>query len=743
MEKKASYNWKFKVIGGTSRIDISSGEDIRHLGELDQKLWTVLSCPTTGLEFDQKTLDVIDSDKDGRIRVGEIVSTANYLCSVIKDADLLLTRSDSIALSQFNTDSEEGRKLHDSARQILANLGLDKDSISLADSSDNAAIFAKTKFNGDGVVTPFSADDEAVRTVIEDVIATTGGRIDRSGIQGIDSEQLEAFFTSCADYSQWRKALEAEGILPYGDNTEAALSAVEAISAKVQDYFMRCKLAVFDAEAAPALDVQVSKISEISGNDLSLCGNVIAQYPIARVTGESLLPFNGINPAWQGAFDTLKKLVLDVDFKDRDAISESEWNEILHKLSSYSAWKASKAGASVEALGIDRINEILDSQAKDAIAELIAQDRALEAEASSIDSVDNFLRLYKHFYTLLRNFVTFDDFFDKKEKAVFQAGRLYIDQRSLELCIKVADMGKHGDMAKLSGMYIIYCSCNSKATGKKLDIAAVLTDGDVDNLRVGMNAVFYDWEGVDYDAVVTKIVDNPVSIRQAFLAPYKKFIRSITEKINKNALEKSNKVDANLSSKVNTVSVPTTKEAVEAAKAANPPAQSFDIAKFAGIFAALGMALGMIGSALMKLIDPWYNLFTLLIVLVLCISGPSMFMAWQKLRKRNLAPMLNANGWAINARVLVNIAFGATLTSLAKFPAIELIDLGARKKRSWRRFKNVMLTTVLLAVLTFVGYKLYMAKYAPEKTDSTEVTEQIEKQQEITAPAEENAEQAA
>ena len=43
------YNWTFANVGGTTRVKIQSGEDIRHLGELDQKMWTVLSCPTTGL----------------------------------------------------------------------------------------------------------------------------------------------------------------------------------------------------------------------------------------------------------------------------------------------------------------------------------------------------------------------------------------------------------------------------------------------------------------------------------------------------------------------------------------------------------------------------------------------------------------------------------------------------------------------------------------------------------------------
>lgn len=722
--EKNTYNWKFKSIGGTSRVDISCGEDIKHLGELDQKLWTVLSCPTTGLEFDQKTLEIIDKDKDGKIRVGEIVAAAEYLTSAVKDADLLLKGEDTIALSQFNEESETGKKLHDSAKQILANLGLDKDSISLAESGDSVAIFANSRFNGDGVITPASTDDEALKAVIEAAVAATGGVADRSGVQGVNADQIEAFYAACADYSAWCAAKSAEGVLPYGDNTEAALAAVEAVKDKIADYFMRCKLSVFDEETIAALDVQVAKVSEISANNLSACTEEIASYPLARINGSSELPLDGINPAWQAAIASVKSLVLDVDYPEAKAITEEQWNAVVAKFAAYSAWKGAKAGSCVEALGLEKIDEILKADAKAALLALVDQDKALESEANSIDEVDRFIRLYKNFYGLLRNYVTMDDFYDKDCTAIFQAGKLYLDQRCLDLCIKVADMGKHGDMAGLSGMYIIYCNCVSKSTGKSMTIAAVLTEGRVDNLRVGTNAIFYDRDGVDYDATVTKIVDNPVSVRQAFLAPYKKFGRTISERINKSVAEKEAKSMSSITDKANAVQIPTAPAEGEAAAPAAPKAP-FDIAKFAGIFAAFGMALGMIGTALMSIINPVKNVFILLAVVVVAISGPSVIMAWMKLRKRNLAPVLNANGWAVNAHILVNVAFGSYFTQLAKFPALESVDPKLASKRRWRRFRNFVLLLAVLCGVGFYCYKLREKRIAAEAERAAFVADSI------------------
>ena len=59
-----------------------------------------------------------------------------------------------------------------------------------------------------------------------------------------------------------------------------------------------------------------------------------------------------------------------------------------------------------------------------------------------------------------------------------------------------------------------------------MTIVAAFTAGDSDNLMVGRNGVFYDRKGRDWDATITKIIDNPISIRQAFWSPYKKFVRA-------------------------------------------------------------------------------------------------------------------------------------------------------------------------------------------------------------------------
>ena len=417
---------------------------------------------------------------------------------------------------------------------------------------------------------------------------TIGKAADRSGADGITADHIEAFYTALADYAAWTDA-GTKDVFPFGDKTADALAACEALKYKVADYFMRCKLIGFDAATAPAVDVSVDKIGAIEGN-LALAASAIGEEPLAKPAADGKLPLDAVNPAWKAAVEAMRALVLEADKKE---ITEAEWNEILGKFAPYTTWMAGKKGTEVEGLGIDKVREILKAGQKDALLKLVEADKALEEEALSIEAVDKLLRLYHNFYDYLNNYVVLADFYDPDRKAIFQAGRLYIDQRSTDLCIRVD--GPNPDISSLSGMYILYCACKSEKMGKAMNIAAVLTKGDVDGLRPGKNAVFYDRDGNDWSAVVTSIVENPLSLRQAFWAPYKKAARWISDKINKTASDKAAKGDSTLS----TITQSATEKPAAGAEAATKAAP-FDVGKIAGITIAIAAVMGVVTAIVAK-----------------------------------------------------------------------------------------------------------------------------------------------
>ncbi len=701
----SNYKWTFQNIGGTTRIKLNSGEDIRHLPELDEKMWTVLSCPVTNLQIDERSLRYIDLDGDGKIHVSEVVRTAQWLTAVLNNADLLLQESDTMPLSAICTDTGDGQRIYASARQILRNLGKETDSISVADTSDSIAIFAQTRFNGDGVITESSADTDEQKTLINAIIAATGGTPDRSGVQGINAGQIEAFYTALAEYKAWNdSAVQA----PYGDQTDVAMAAYNALDTKVRDFFLRSKLAAYSNDVA-VLDVQSARIEAISADNLTDKMAEIASYPIARISPDALIDLNApVNPAWETIFRQLKEIVWS---KEKTTLSEDDWKTLGDTFAPYAAWKAAQAGTMVASLGIATVEQMLTGNRKAELLQLVEQDKALETEADTIQEVDRLLHLYRDFYTLLKNFVTLQDFYspDRERKAVFQIGTLVIDRRACHLCFRAEDMGKLSTMAPASGMYLIFCDCTTKNRPDKLQIVAAMTQGDTGELMVGKNAIFYDRQGHDWDAVVTKIIDNPIGIAQAFWSPYRRMAKWVEDLINKRAAEKDSAIMSEATAKLSE------KPVLSADKDAKP-AQPFDIAKFAGIFAALGMALGMIGTALVSVAKgfvalTWWQAVLVIVGILLLISGPSMIMAWLKLRRRNIAPILNANGWAVNASSVLSIGFGATLTDTAHFPKLKMKDPFAKKGlATWKKWAIALAAAVVVFVGLWLGNLLSWAK---------------------------------
>ena len=535
----SKYKWNFVNVGGVTRVRIQSGEDIRHLRELDKKKWTVLSCPVNGLEISSESLSLMDTDGDGKLRVKEVIATAEWLCAALKNPDTLLEQKDSITI-------------------------------------DNIA-------------------DESIKAIGE--------------------------------------KLAANGVVSLAD-VDAAIGAV-----------------TIEEQPVPAAPLEA---------------DVIAAYK--EKSAEYAAYFEQ---------EKLQKLGLAVIAEDtpKPGMTEKKFIEMGKQIAE---WEAAKTAAET------------------------ANADALAAAKGEYAPLRKLLLLHRDFYRLLRNYVAFEDFYDHNPATIasFQAGTLIIDQRACHLCVRVNDLPKHDSQAPLSGMYLLYCNCENQQTGKKMQIVAAMTQGEISNLSVGKNGVFYDNDGLDYDASVFKIVDNPISIRQAFWTPYRKLSKWIEEKINKSAAEKDAAVMGDMTAKGENLTVKAEGEA---------PKPAFDIAKFAGIFAAIGMALGMIGTMLVSVAKGWITLtwwqqILVFVGMLLLISGPSMVMAWLKLRRRNLAPVLNANGWAVNADAIISVPFGRTLTEQVRFPFTK--DPFKKGMSTWAKW--LLALGIIILIIAIVCVILYL-----------------------------------
>jgi len=230
-----------------------------------------------------------------------------------------------------------------------------------------------------------------------------------------------------------------------------------------------------------------------------------------------------------------------------------------------------------------------------------------------------------------------------------------------------------------------------------LSIVAAFTGGDSDNLMVGRNGIFYDRKGRDWDATITRIVDNPISIRQAFWSPYKKLVRMIEERAAKQAAAAEANSSAQLTAVANTPVAP--------AAPAAPAKPAFD----PSVIALLSLAIGALATAFAGILaflgkfEQW-QVPLVIAGILLIVSTPSMAIAWLKLRKRNLGPILDANGWAVNAKARMNVPFGGALTGVATLPpgsTFGATDAYAEKPAVWP--KLLVATFVLWFIWAFLN----------------------------------------
>ena len=698
----STHRWRFFRYGGFDQVAIETGDDLRHLAELDPKLWTALSCPTTGLEFDARTLALIDGDGDGQIRVPEILAAVRWACQMVKDPQVLFADG-ALPLEAIDDSHAEGATARAAAAKVLAYLDQPADgSLAVEHFADMTRLFAPDHFNGDGVVPAGLTGDEILLRTIGEIVATQGAVEDRSGEPGITAETLEAFFVQLESVLAWRHqaAESAALIMPLGEATAAAADVFASVQAKVDDFFARCRLAAFDARAAEALNPPATVYAAFTERQIDTGDADVAALPLAEIQADRALPLaKGVNPAWAQRIAQLHDEVVEPLLGAQETLSETAWTELSAKFAAYRAWMDARPATAVHDVELGQLERLAGDDTRARLAALIEQDLKAETSAANIDAVERLVRYQRDLVTLLRNFVTLSDFYGGADKAIFQAGTLYLDQRSCELVMRVSDMAKHAGMAPFSGCYLVYCNC-VRAGSEPLSIVAALTGGEVDELMVpGRNGIFYDREGRDWRATVVKVVEQPVSIRQAFWAPYRRLAALIENQIRNFAASRDKDIETKGAANVTGAAAK-----VEGGQAAPPP---FDIAKFAGIFAALGLAIGAIGAVLAAVVGglfalAWWQLPLAIAGILLLISAPSVLLAYMTLRRRNLGPLLDANGWAVNARARINVPFGGSLTAVAKLPegaTRSTNDPFAEKKRPWKTWLFLILLVVALVLL--------------------------------------------
>lgn len=708
MEVIMRHTWTFQRVGGLDQVVLKNADDIVNLPNLDPKLWVALSCPTTGLDFDQRTLQLLDSDNDGRIRIPDILDAISWAKDKIVSFDNIVQSSETLPLSQIDDSTEQGKKLLVTAHSILANLNKSQaDYLTQDDVQQSLKINASKLYNGDLIFPPSGELSPEMQNFIQIAIKTTGAQKDMSGQDGINLEIAQTFVKNLKSWQAWQTDI-SNTQTPFGENRSEIWKLVQELKPKIDDYFLRVELAQYAPQAQNALNVDEKYIVPTQNGLLS--DQALAELPLSKIDSNNSLDLvNGLNPLWKSKIIRFRALVAS-HLTDPNQLTSQEWQDIQTGLNAYATLISSKPDmqqlnvatkptASIEDIPSNQIANFTNGNLLSEFEKMVDQDNKTPISASDVFVLEKLVLFQKHFYRLLINFASFAEFFSLDHYAAFQLGKLYIDGRCATLCVAVDNIAKHSTMADYSELCLLYCECTRH--GQKQTIVAAITAGQGDLLMEGRNGVFIDNEGNDWDANVVKMITKPISIQQAIWAPYQRIGRLITEQINKWASSK----DADIEK--------TSTQAIQ------NPENKFDIGKSVGIFAAIGLAIGAIGTALATIFQAifsltWWQFPLVILGLFLIISGPSVILAWLKLRRRTLGPLLEASGWAINGQVKINLLLGGLLTSKAELPANAKRNLTDPLRKRNKKARIIFWSAILVGVVmvgTALWFKNDIANY--------------------------------
>jgi hypothetical protein len=428
----------------------------------------------------------------------------------------------------------------------------------------------------------------------------------------------------------------------------------------------------------------------------------LAAFPLSKIAAGRDLPLiDGVNPYWSTALKDFKAAVVEPLVSPGClTLSEGQWQALKALFAPYAAWIAAKTGAEVASLGAARLAVVVVGQAKADITALIARDTALATENAQITEVERLIRYQANLLTLISNYVNMGRLYDPKTLSIFQVGTLYMDARACNLCFHVDDIAAHSGQAGASKCCLAYCTLTRPGTKETRTICATFTSGFAHSLWVGRNGIFYDLDGKDWDAVIVKMVDNSISLKEAFWDPWRKFAAMIGGQVRKLLAAKH---DAALISAAKKIDIPS-------AAVAEAP-KKMEGAALASTAAALGIAVGLISTAIGGMVSaiagmPLWKSAVGLVAILLLISGPSMIVTWFKLRARDVAPILNACGWAINRRLRLSLKLGRIFTTEAVLPANaerQLTDPFADDNSVRNRIVAILILVGVVALLWWAG----------------------------------------
>lgn len=676
---------RFANLGGQAQMLVDGPDDLALVHELDPARWAATSAPLEDLHLEPRLARLVVPAGD-RLRVSHLLAARDWLLARLASTAPIADRRQEVALDELAKD-DAGARLRAEAETVLEELEVeDRSRLSLKRLRRFRKAFDTTLANGDGIVTPDEVPDPEAAELATWILATVGGRKDPFGVTGVGHEEIQDFTLGAGRYRTWRERPKADPALePFGDLTDNAAALVDELGPKVEEWFLQCALLEQEGERLKGVGSTEEELRELLRADRDALRRHLARTPLSDPRTDARLDLrDGINAIFRERMRELTEVVLSpVLGPDPEVLDRAGWDRVRAHLRRYRKWRKEKPAQPFEAVPEALLDPENLAALGERLGEVVEIDLAASDRLARLEDLEKLLLLCGAILRLTRNLVNFQALYDPAKPALFQMGSLVIDGRRLDLTVKVRDRAKHKQVAKASETFLVYASVFGDDGKPAFEVAAPITAGERGGLRVGKRGILLGRDGKEWDAEVVDVVEAPISISEAVRSPFVKLGTFLSERIQAlaaNTLESAQKT-------LTSGEVPA---GAQAAPAKDAPRSSFQ--NLAVMLSLATAALGSAAAFLLKVLaetNP-LKLMGSLVGIVLLVAFASGFLGWLRLRRRDMSPILEANGWAVNVPLALTRELGELFTRRPPLPG------DPRRSRRWQWALLATLVVVLL-----------------------------------------------
>jgi hypothetical protein len=638
----------FERYGNTRHLRIERVEDLKAVLILDEALWIATSAPVQSINMDADFLSILDHDGDGRIKCRDLRRVITYILAILNNYQGINANSDRLDISWINDKIAEGFFLKNAARKLCMNKFQDT-IIHLSMIRAVKKMLLSSPVSGSGVVLPAAAGEDQndyVMIFIREAVRITGGAEHPKGSRGLNRECFEQFIHGLDSYRAWRAELKdgnRRELFPFGERTAEVFQASELLGAAVEHFFTVCGIKavgenIFSDDNSQFFNNEVIKKPE----------NAMDFLPLQKINRNGIIkPEEPVNPKYRQQFSIVMEAIKNrFPSEYKKGIDEDLWGRFRSLFSRYKDWMKLKPEGPYETLTEEFFSEEAVSIIK-TIDGILAKTEETACSIEEVRALERLLLIQANLIDFANNFVSFPRLYDISKRAAFEMGSLIMDGRHFNLAVPVLQRDLHQRNARASGMYVLYVLLYDTSAGINREAAVPVTSGGIGNLTMGKRGIFTDILGKEMDAEVIAIIDNPVSLREAVFAPFRRLGKLISSKVDAITMEAEKKLDESTAKTIDQIKNKDI-ERTGPEKQGNAGA--------AGMVAAGGVAIAAVSSAVAFITKTlsqiaWWQILIGLGSAAAAVIFPASISAFIKLRNRDLSSIIEASGWAVNGRM--------------------------------------------------------------------------------------------